>query len=146
MLQTARHEGFHQYLDRIVPNAPIWFNEGLAVYYENARVVRGKWVDGNLHANYLARVKSRLVPLEEFLKMRQPAFMKDAAQHYGQAWAFIHFLRHSKYGRKTKLFDRFWKAFQAHPSYPRALKQALGETSINEVETRFAAYVTRLKG
>ena len=30
-----RHEGYHQYLDRVMPDPPVWFNEGLAVYHEN---------------------------------------------------------------------------------------------------------------
>jgi len=31
------HEAFHQFLDRYIPFAPIWINEGLATYYGTAR-------------------------------------------------------------------------------------------------------------
>jgi len=41
MMVTVRHEGFHQYLDRIMHDPPRWLNEGLAQYYEIARYERG---------------------------------------------------------------------------------------------------------
>ena len=34
MLETVRHEGFHQYLDGVMSDPPPWLNEGLAMYYE----------------------------------------------------------------------------------------------------------------
>ena len=35
------HEAFHQFMRRYVKNPPVWLNEGLAVYYEQAVPTRG---------------------------------------------------------------------------------------------------------
>jgi hypothetical protein len=42
MLRTVRHEGFHQYLDRMLPETPVWLNEGTAEYFETAVLAGGR--------------------------------------------------------------------------------------------------------
>ncbi|MCZ6573700.1 MAG: DUF1570 domain-containing protein, partial [Planctomycetota bacterium] len=38
MLSTVRHEGFHQYLHRLMPSPPRWFDEGLAEYFQSTDI------------------------------------------------------------------------------------------------------------
>ena len=69
MLQTVRHEGFHQYLDRLVSNPPVWFNEGLAEYFEmrDARE-RESWRRRERHPRHSEFLESAtLLPLVDFL-------------------------------------------------------------------------------
>ena len=61
MLETVRHEGFHQYLDRFLDNPPVWFNEGMAEYYELGEE-RGRTLRlGQVDMNHVATLRSRCV-------------------------------------------------------------------------------------
>lgn len=150
MMQTVRHEGFHQYLDRIMEDPPAWFNEGLAEYYEIAKVQRGKWRLGEPHKYHLDVLRPEkkgkgIMPLREFLYRDHPTFMKTATHHYAQAWAFIQFLRHSTREHK-ELFERFWNAFKTIPSSKPALDHALEGVDLKSLEADFRAHVARLQG
>jgi tetratricopeptide (TPR) repeat protein len=147
MMQTVRHEGFHQYLDRIMEDPPAWFNEGLAEYYEIAKVARGGWQLGDpyrYHLDVLAQEKNGIMPLKEFLYRDHSTFMKTATHHYAQSWAFIQFLRHTTRENK-QLFGPFWNAFKTIPSRKPALDHALEEVNLRALESDFQAHVTKLQ-
>lgn len=150
MMQTVRHEGFHQYLDRIMEDPPAWFNEGMAEYYEIAKVHRGKWRLGEPHKYHLDVLRPKdekgkgIMPLKEFLYRDHQTFMKTAAHHYAQSWAFIQFLRHSSRENK-ELFERFWKAFKEIPSRKPALDHALEGVDLRFLEIDFQAHVAKLQ-
>ncbi|MHC4819543.1 MAG: DUF1570 domain-containing protein, partial [Planctomycetota bacterium] len=137
MMRTVRHEGFHQYLDRLMPNPPAWFNEGLAEYYEIARVHRGQWRVGDANAYHLKTLSDKgIMPLKEFLYRDHASFMKKAQEHYAQSWAFIRFLRHST-RENGQLFERFWEALKTNPSRKAALDEALDGIDLDALETAF---------
>jgi hypothetical protein len=90
MTEDLRHEVTHGYLHSVVPNLPLWLDEGLAKYYE---VPRG-WHGVNL-------------PLVELFKNRPPSkpwhmnwqrlekIQPDeemTLEDYAEAWAWVHFL------------------------------------------------------
>lgn len=95
MMRTVRHEGFHQYLDRVQPDPPVWLNEGLAVYYETS-----KRVDGSLKTNLVrddhvqALMGHPLVPMADFVRISRKDFYGNFRQSYPQAWLVVHLLRH----------------------------------------------------
>ena len=96
MLETIRHEGFHQYLDRLLDDVPVWLNEGLAVYHENGVFERGRLRFGAVQEQRLELLrKTGLRPLSELLWLDAQGFYfgKDAFRNYAQAWAFIHLLK-----------------------------------------------------
>jgi tetratricopeptide (TPR) repeat protein len=145
MMQTVRHEGFHQYLDRIMEDPPAWFNEGLAEYYEIAKVARGKWRLGDPNPDHIEILaKKKVMPLKEFLYRDHATFMKTALHHYAQSWAFIRFLRHSTRENK-ELFERFWEAFKTIPSRKPALDHALEGVNLIRLENDFEAHVSKLE-
>jgi tetratricopeptide (TPR) repeat protein len=95
MMKTVRHEGFHQYLDRLLPDAPTWFNEGLACYYETLERVGGQVRYGVRHPDYVDALEQKgLTPLGTFFAIPHRKFYEDPARNYGQAWLFCHMLRH----------------------------------------------------
>jgi hypothetical protein len=100
-MNTVRHEGFHQFFDRLVGDPPLWLNEGFADYFARSRTATG-WRNGKTHATYvlylnqlLAQGSRGLVPLPEFLSLDDHRFLADATKHYAQSWALVHFLMHS---------------------------------------------------
>jgi hypothetical protein len=88
-----RHEITHGYLHSIVPNVPLWLDEGLAKYYETPRGTQGVntellcWLRPRLEAG---RWQPDLWRLEQ---LPQDADMELA--DYAESWAWVHFLLHS---------------------------------------------------
>ena len=146
MLTTVRHEGFHQYLDRVSASTPTWFNEGLAEYYEVGGVLKGRWREGLMHEHDLSTLQEAegLVPLERFVFMDREAFYKGSSRNYAQAWAFVHFLRHDPRdgGRRfSELFELLTRNVPAE----QALKRVFGKTDWQELDQRFRLYVMGLQ-
>jgi hypothetical protein len=146
-MRTVRHEGFHQYFDRLVADPPVWLNEGLAEYYEGSKLVKGAWSDGEIQAAHVETLsKRKLIPLKEFLHIRRSVFYdeKNMALSYAEAWAFVHFLLSSG-PENRKLFDRFLDAMIAGTMPEDASAQEFTDAVISRLEPEFAAYVKRLR-
>jgi hypothetical protein len=143
MMRTVRHEGFHQYLDRLMDDPPLWFNEGNAEYYETAEMSAGQWRLGRVRTDHLATLSRGLMPLVPFLYRGRLEFLTQAGPHYAQSWAFIHFLRHSTANNK-KLFDAFWDAFKSVPDHTAALDKVLVAVDLEKLEADFKAHVAGL--
>ena len=95
MMRTVRHEGFHQYLDRLLPDPPVWFNEGLAVYYEGMLRVGGSLKTDTPRPDFVEYLNAApLVPARDFLEIRPKEFYATAPHSYAQAWLLIHMMRH----------------------------------------------------
>ena len=106
MFLTIRHEGFHQYFDRLVGHSPRWLNEGLAEYYEMIELVGGSWKQGLINSDHRRTLRSETPHhLKTFVGISDRRFFADVGLAYAQSWAFVHFLRHG--GRENEaLFDR----------------------------------------
>jgi tetratricopeptide (TPR) repeat protein len=146
MLHTVVHEGFHQYLDQVAPTAPVWFNEGMAEYFESSKLVDGQWKDGVVNGQHVALLASaRPIPLREFTRIARADFYgEDVMRNYAQAWAFVHFLQHSGKGR-TELLARFLKELSSGKLAGPAIELVFSPAIVDAMENEFAAYVRGLK-
>ncbi|NQT16500.1 MAG: hypothetical protein HQ582_27320 [Planctomycetes bacterium] len=88
--EDLRHEVTHGYLHCVVPNLPLWLDEGLAEFFE---VPRGHGGLNRMHLDWLsARAElgewqpglARLETLDRPFEMTQG--------DYAEAWAWVHFL------------------------------------------------------
>ena len=94
MMKTVRHEGFHQYLDRLLPDPPVWFNEGLAVFFEELKRVDGVLRTDVVRTDFLRVLDGKpLVPMAEFVRIRPAAFYRTSPHSYAQAWLVADLLR-----------------------------------------------------
>jgi hypothetical protein len=143
MMKTVRHEGFHQYLHRIMDDPPLWFNEGLAVYFEEVKIVQGKWTTGAPRPGLLGLLETPQ-PLHDFLFLDRQAFMANAGMNYPQAWSFIHFLLHTT-PENRQLFGRFWDSFKRIPAHADAIRDALGDRTVDMLDMGFQAHVRALR-
>jgi len=91
--EDLRHEATHAYMHAIVPNLPLWLDEGLAEYFE---VPRGR---AGLNRENLAAVLARIeegtwTPDLRRLEQLHPD-EQMSHDEYAESWAWVHFLLHS---------------------------------------------------
>lgn len=116
MFATLYHEGFHAFLDNFLfpeelrKNVPLWLNEGLAQYFEAARIENNRFVLGQEDRIKMAILRkwnkaSQLVPLASLAVAESKEFLvqdmsnaENSTKHYLQAWALVHML-----GEKNRL-------------------------------------------
>lgn len=102
--EDLRHEVTHGYLHSVVPNLPLWLDEGIAEYFETPR---GKHGFNSPHIYQLANAfrrgewKPDLVRLEE---IRRPELMTQ--EHYAESWLWVHFLLESSVENQRLLQDQ----------------------------------------
>lgn len=92
--EDLRHEVAHGYLHSMVPNLPLWLDEGLAEMFE---VPRGH---SGINRPHLALLTARLKQGEwqpDLRRIEQLDAAFDMTQaDYAEAWAWVHFLLHSR--------------------------------------------------
>ncbi len=150
MFRTARHEGFHQYLDSVIADAPYWFNEGLADYFASADYTKASSDEILLNPSRLAQLRARqekLVALSEFLRMvdAETFYGGDVTLHYAQAWAFLHFLQHTTPSNRNLVF-RMFEALQGGASSLEAIDRVFAGTDLGLMQREFQVYVAKLCG
>jgi len=101
--EDLRHEATHAYLHAVVPNLPLWLDEGLAEYFE---VPRGY---GGLNRENLEAVLAHIERGEwnpDLRGLEQLAPTDDMTHdEYAEAWAWVHFLLHGGAGGDTLVRD-----------------------------------------
>lgn len=108
------HEAFHQFVDRHMPLAPVWVNEGLATYYGTARATRQGLVFDRPRTHDFdvidAAVDARqLIPLDELMATTAAAFhgrkripglpFDRTTLAYAQSYTLIFFLLRNQQNR-----------------------------------------------
>ncbi len=145
-LRTTLHEGFHQYLDAVTDDTPVWFNEGLAEYYELAETVDGKFKDGQVNQDHLRTLDDAgIAPLAEFLRIAQADFYveENVSRNYSQAWAFVHFLRNSTRENRDS-FEGLFRRLTEGVSARVAVHDTFSEQELDALEAQFIAYLDGL--
>lgn len=152
-LDVLYHEGFHQYMSRVLPRAPIWFEEGMAEYVGASRVERGKATASGLVQS------GRLRNLQMALRYgwRPPSFPAlmtqskaefygvDAPLKYAQAWSVVHFLRQADAGRGRDLLEGYIRRLAAGDQAAEAFLSSFGRENVADLESRWRRYVDALK-
>lgn len=125
MFRLAFHEGFHQYafyaLDQA--NSSMWFNEGMAQFFENAVIVNGRIriEEDPRSIGLLNTVLAKgAFDLKAFFQLSPNQFYSrdedERAANYAVAWALVYYLKkgfgsdtHSPY---SGLLDKYAEAMQ----------------------------------
>ncbi|RKY21026.1 MAG: hypothetical protein DRQ55_05830 [Planctomycetota bacterium] len=147
MLATVRHEGFHQFLDRLVPDPPTWFNEGTAEYVETAQLKRGSMTPGEpllRSVALLSDADTDWAPLSELVRMTRGEFYSNARVHYPEAWALVHYLQHS--GRtQSRLFDAYLAALMDGADADMAADMVFADVDMTALQRDVRAHVRALR-
>ncbi|MHC5056454.1 MAG: DUF1570 domain-containing protein [Planctomycetota bacterium] len=154
LFQSLYHEGMHQFLMFYVPNPPMWFNEGLAKYFQTARPMRGirsaKAPRYNVsrkdpgmvrYAKYHKR-GGKFSPLSHLIKMERPEFYgPNIGINYAQAWAFTHFLLESGSPQLKKWWIDYFYALRDGATQAEANEKVFGKVNMQMLERMFDKYV-----
>lgn len=93
MAEDLRHETAHAYLHAVVPNLPLWLDEGLAEFFEVPRRQQG------LHRQHIAWLNERMRRQgwqPNLKRLERVANHRDLQQdEYAEAWLWVHFLLES---------------------------------------------------
>lgn len=101
--EDLRHEVAHGYLHAVLPNLPLWIDEGLAEYFEVPRGLAGL---NQPHIELLADSiehddwKPNLRRLEAFSESSQMG-----QREYAESWAWVYFMLNSPPERRALLVD-----------------------------------------
>ena len=114
--EDLRHEAAHGYLHSVIPNLPLWLDEGIAEYFECPRGARGF----NSEHVYLLNESFRRGDWEPNLQALQaiedPAGMNQI--QYAESWLWIHFLLQNKNDHKQILQDQLARLRMSAESEP----------------------------
>ena len=147
MYRTVRHEGFHQYLDRLADDAPIWFDEGMACYFELADLYGGEWKEGQVDADYVGAMREKefqWTPLPALFALSIKEFQgKGVHEHYAESWAVVHYLRQGPKDAQ-ELFRELWTAVLAGKTPEQATAEAFSGVDVAALEAAVRRHVATL--
>ncbi|XAM00388.1 DUF1570 domain-containing protein [Phycisphaeraceae bacterium D3-23] len=145
--RVLQHEGFHQFAwNYIGPNLPVWLNEGLAQYFEDAVIVDGRMTAGLTHRGRIERVRSALEAGQALtlnrlngvsgrvwnLSLREQP--EHAALLYAQSWSVVYFLIHGDEGAHQERFVQYLKLLNQGNGADEAMLLAFGREGFVAVQ------------
>ena len=146
MMRTIRHEGFHQYLDRVMDDPPRWFNEGLAEYYEIADLVGSDWIEGQPHPHHMDRFRDRGhpsgaapgIPVHGSGAVLRRAPGACTTLRAGRSCtSFV-------MGERKELFEPLFQAFRAKGNR-EVLEEVFGDMDLIALQTELEVHIDGLK-
>ena len=139
------HEYTHLLVDNTFPNAPLWFNEGLAEYYSTFSIADDqKVVLGSPVAHHVFKLReSNMLPLRTLFEVdhKSPHYNEKnkTSIFYAQSWALMHHLIIGKAGRNEQL-GKFMELLNFKTPLERAFQEAFG-TTFEAMEKDLRKYV-----
>ena len=143
MMKTVRHEGFHQFFDRYLPHAPVWFNEGLAEFYENSDKYAGKPRPGLVAYRHVQLLRKQgLMPVKELFETGKNAFYVKAPKTYAMSWLLVHMLRKGP-AKHRAAYKRLIEGLEKG-SAAKAMAAAFPESSYKGLDIALRSYLANL--
>lgn len=137
--EDLRHEYTHGLLHACLQSVPLWFDEGLAEYFEVAGDMPGGIQPDYAHRLTLGIQNGWRPDLERLEKLEKTEQMQRA--DYREAWAWVHFLNHSSPETRQILLD-YLHDLQSIAK-PEPLSKRLSR-DIPSFEERFLSYLAGL--
>lgn len=117
--EDLRHEVAHGYLHSVVPNLPLWLDEGLAEYFE---VPRG---NNGLNRPHVIELANRLSTgwRPDLRRLETLSSVGEMTQmHYAESWLWVHFLLETSRDRQELLCTYLTRLRSAATSGPLSLE------------------------
>ena len=141
------HEYVHLLVKNIFPNAPAWFNEGLAEYYSTFEMLDGdrKLALGKPISGRVFSLRGHeLLPLQTLTAAdyNSPYYNEHDKRDifYSESWALVHYLLNGNGGRRRAQLSRYLDLLSAGASNEEAFRQAF-ETDFTKLENELRDYI-----
>lgn len=159
MIQTALHEGFHQYLHQAFGSTAtpsVWYNEGYAAFFEeltfrNGRPQYDESRDRLSTLEVFLKVKPpQPIPIRELLSMSYESFYAGSDHErlfkYSLAWAFLYFLERGAPLVRNRPYDdilpTYLESLQRTGDGALATQAAFEKIDLNALERDFRDFWT----
>jgi len=136
-LDTLEHEGFHQFAHNYVGDTmPRWLHEGMAEYFEQGVLVRGRFETGmaerqNIEAVQAAVENDYAFEIYDLINITGQQWHANMASgsplghlQYAQSWSIVYFLAHADNGRHRKRLETYLTELGKGKQPERAFKVA----------------------
>ena len=157
-LETLRHKGTHQFVRQFIGSkCPLWLDEGLAEFFEQAQFVGGQLQVGQTPPYHLRELKLALEEkrlfssIPDMLVRTHEAWLeavksgsKEAPLQYAEAWAMVHFLQGADDATYPGPFIQYIWHLGRGRSSKEAWDAAFGD-SVAAFEKRFRDYIKELQ-
>ena len=145
---TLVHEAFHQWLGTHVDDAPRWFNEGMAEYFEGGKITPKSLEIGVVDSGWVSLLQSNMdtcLPVGDLMHLGAKDFYAEGRVqlNYAQAWSWVHFLAAKRSTRK--LLSRYFKALRAGKDAKEAYLEAFEDADLGALERSWRQYVLKLR-
>lgn len=153
-IKTLQHEGFHQFASKFIGHhLPIWANEGMAVYFEEAQLEDGKMKTGQLSKRMLRQIKNardakKLIPFEKLMNINSKQWFANMRRgnpngslQYAQSWSIAYFLIHADDGKYMRAFEQYLLLLSRGQSHAQAFERIFGEDSKSAMEQRWQEFI-----
>ena len=157
-LETLQHEGFHQFAHAYIGHQlPIWVNEGLAEYFGDGLIVRGKMKVGLVTERRLDAVQAAIrdrsiIDFDQLLSMTPKQWQRNMAGRskraflqYQQSWSMVYFLIHGDKGKYRSAFEQYLMLVNGGHTSDVAFRKAFGDNGSEPFRLRWKTYTLALK-
>ncbi len=151
--EVLQHEGFHQFAyDYIGPALPVWINEGIAQYYEDAIIVGNRMQMGLANARRIDLIKRTIeaggtIPVQQLTTMDGETWAaalrgdsERASLQYAQSWSIVYFLIHADNGKYQGAFIRYLNLVSDGRYSAMAFAQAFGTSDVTAMQERWLEF------
>ena len=153
VIQTLQHEGFHQFANEYLGRQlPLWVNEGLAVYFEQAALIKGRLRIGIAEPHRIAAIQGALeadlaFPIQDLITITSEQWLANlhdpirGSLQYTQSWSICYFLVHGDNGRYQAAFNRYLEFVAAGRLSDTAFRAAFQTGNYAALEARWREFV-----
>ena len=158
IFEVIQHEGFHQFADNYIGDTlPVWANEGIAEYFGQALIIKGKVKLGLATPQRVETIKvavadSKALDFDNLLNyssLEWHANMRSESDlghlQYVQSWSIVHFLIHGKRGKYRKAFENYLFHISRGQKHPNAFNKAFGTNAVAAFQKGWGQFIEQLK-
>lgn len=144
---TVYHEYTHLFLSGMDENLPLWFNEGLAEFYQNTDIYKTDTILGQVSPYDIYSLRhDHLLPLTTLLAVdRNSPFYHDEQKgsiFYSESWALIHYLETQDARDHTHKIGDYALLIGDHVDGVAAATRAFGDLA--QLQSALESYIQRL--
>jgi tetratricopeptide (TPR) repeat protein len=141
--QTVYHEFTHLLVNRVMPDLPQWFDEGLAEYFSTFELQGNKAQFGVPVLRHVALLRQRQMPLAELFAVSHDSATYNEGNRrsmfYAGSWALLHYSILAKTERLAQL-ERFSQFLNDGDPVATAFEKAFGYSTA-ALDTELLRYV-----